>query len=135
MSSDIKSILRCYRDFFKLHISIFVTTLGVSILFLRTNRIVQCSNSYLYIKAAKSFFNVPRKKLSRHCGRGRTISRMLKGPISWPLLLTTAAKQDFAACFRYAKSSFRVRLRKKYFRYIENRINDVIELTSDAILK
>jgi hypothetical protein len=131
MSPDIKS----WSILLFQIISIFVTTLDASIFFLRTNRVLQCSNSYLYIKAAKSFFNVPRKKLSRRCSRGRTISRILKGPISRPLILTTATKQDFATCFRYAKCSFRVRLHKKYFRYIQNRINHVIELTSDAILK
>jgi hypothetical protein len=36
-------------------------------------------------------------------------------------LKATAAKLDFAACFRYAKCSFRVRLHKKYIRKIRPR--------------
>jgi hypothetical protein len=39
-----------------------------------------CENSYLYSKAAKSYFDEPREKLSSRplCGRDKTISRSSK---------------------------------------------------------
>jgi hypothetical protein len=93
----------------------------------------------MYIKAAKLFFNVLREKLSPRPLAAESDNLEEVKDFAAKVYTTffvqpkicnyykmnkqndvyfnfvTAAKLHFAACFRYAKCSFRVRLRKKLF--------------------